>query len=259
MVMLMGRVGSVGWFVREVCLQDRWLLGWFRTVLIVGGVFVVMSSPKLLDLFSGAGGAAMGYHRAGFDVTGVDICDQPNYPFRFVQRDALTARFINGYDVIHASPPCQNYCWSTARHRAEGREYLDLIGETREFLVESGKPYVIENVSTAPLRYPTFLEGTMFGLNVIRRRGFETNWWLPAPDRRRRMKPIMQQSKRDPRIFIKKSAYCTVAGNGADGWSCRLADWRVAMGIDWMNRNEITQAIPPAYTEYISKYLITLV
>ena len=214
--------------------------------------------PKLLDLFCGAGGAAMGYHRAGFEVTGVDIHDQPHYPFRFVQRDALTARFIDGYDVIHASPPCQNYCWATARSRAEGREYVDLIGETRELLVESGKPYVIENVPTAPLRHPTILTGDMFGLGVLRRRGFETNWWLPRPAKRKMKKTIMQQSKRDPRIFIKKSAYCSVAGNGADGWSCRVADWRVAMGIDWMTRKEITQAIPPAYTAYVGKYLITL-
>jgi len=214
--------------------------------------------PKLLDLFCGAGGAAMGYHRAGFDVTGVDLCDQPNYPFRFVQTDALTARFIDRYDAIHASPPCQNYCWSTAKPRRDGREYPDLIGETRDMLIDSGKPFVIENVPTAPLLHPTFLEGTMFGLNVIRRRGFETNWWLPAPDLLRREKPIMQQSKRDPRIFIQKSAYCAVTGNGGDGWSCRVADWRVAMGIDWMSRKEIKQAIPPAYTEYVGKYLITL-
>ena len=211
---------------------------------------------KLLDLFCGAGGAAAGYHRAGFDVTGVDIVPQPNYPFRFVQADALHIHFIDEYDVIHASPPCQNYCWSTAKHRAKGKTYPDLIEPTRNLLIDSGKPYVIENVPTAPLINPTFLEGTMFGLGVIRRRCFETNWWLPQPMRRKRKKPIMQQSKRDPRIFIKKSAYCSVAGNGADGWSCRAADWSVAMGIDWMTREELKQAIPPAYTEYIGRYLM---
>lgn len=217
-----------------------------------------MAKPRLLDLFCGAGGAAMGYHRAGFDITGVDTEPQPNYPFRFVQTDALNIHFIDDYDVVHASPMCQGYCWSTARHRAKGKVYPDQIPDTRAMLIASGKPYVIENVPTAPLLYPTYLEGTMFGLNVLRRRGFETNWWLPKPPYRKRLKTIMQQSKRDPRIFIKKSAYCSVAGNGADGWSCRVADWQKAMGIDWMNREEIVQAIPPVYTEYIGKYLITL-
>jgi len=209
-------------------------------------------------MFCGGGGASVGYVEAGFKVTGVDIDPQPNYPFRFVQTNALTARFLGNYDAIHASPMCQGYCWSTQSQRNQGKVYPDQIPATRAMLEASGKPYVIENVPTAPLLHPTYLEGTMFGLNVLRRRGFETNWWLPKPSYRKRLKTIMQQSKRDPRIFIKKSAYCTVAGNGADGWSCRLSDWQKAMGIDWMNREAIVQAIPPVYTEYIGKYLITL-
>ena len=212
--------------------------------------------PKLLDLFSGAGGAAVGYHTAGFDVTGVDINPQKNYPFRFVQTDALNINFIDGYDVIHASPPCQNYCWSTAKHRAKGNVYPDLIGATRDLLIASGKPYVIENVPTAPLRNPTYLEGTMFGLNVIRRRCFETNWWLPQPMYIKHRVPIKQLSKIGPTRILQKSAYCQVTTSGSDGWSCRLADWRVAMGIDWMTRSEIKEAIPPAYTEYIGRYLM---
>lgn len=211
---------------------------------------------KLLDLFCGAGGATKGYQLAGFYVIGIDIIDQPHYcGDEFIQADAMNVEMPE-YDVIHASPPCQNYCWSTARHRAKGKTYPDLIDATRELLIKSGKPYVIENVPTAPLITPTYLEGTMFGLNVIRRRCFETNWRLPQPMRLNRKKPIMQQSKKDPRIFVQKSAYCSVAGNGADGWSCRVADWREAMGIDWMTREEIKQAIPPAYTEYIGQYLM---
>jgi DNA (cytosine-5)-methyltransferase 1 len=219
----------------------------------------VMMKPKLLDLFCGGGGSAVGYYRAGFEVTGVDINPQPNYPFRFVQTNALTARFLGNYDAIHASPECQGYCWSTAKHRAKGKTYSDDIPEVRRLLVASGKPYVIENVPTAPLQNPTYLEGPMFGLNVIRRRCFETNWWLPQPMYIKRKKTIMQQSKRDPRIFIKKSAYCTVAGNGGDGWSCRVANWQEAMGIEWMNREEIKNAIPPVYTKYIGKYLLGIV
>lgn len=216
----------------------------------------MLNKPKILDLFCGGGGGSYGYDKAGFDVTGVDLYDQPNYPFRFVQTNALTAKFLRNYDAIHASPECQGYCWSTTAARKAGKVYSDDIPAVRELLIESGKPYVIENVPTAPLLNPTYLEGTMFGLNVIRRRSFETNWWLPQPMYLPRKKPIMQQSKRDPRIFIKKSAYCSVAGNGADGWSCRTADWAVAMGIDWMTREELKQAIPPAYTEHIGRYLM---
>ncbi|MCK5307653.1 MAG: DNA cytosine methyltransferase [Zetaproteobacteria bacterium] len=210
---------------------------------------------QLLDLFCGAGGAAAGYHLAGFEVTGIDITEQPNYPYKFIHADALEAD-ISGYDAIHASPPCQGYCWSTTKPRAKGKTYPDLIEPVRGILIASGKPYVIENVPTAPLINPTYLEGTMFGLNVIRRRGFETNWWLPQPRFRPRKRPIMQASKQDPDKLLQKSAYCTVAGNGADSWSCRVADWRVAMGISWMTREEIKQAIPPAYTEHIGRHLM---
>ena len=213
---------------------------------------------RLLDLFCGAGGAAVGYHRAGFEVTGVDLYDQPNYPFRFVQTNALTAMFLGNYDVIHASPPCQGYCWSTTAARKAGKVYADLIEPIRKHLVASGKPYVIENVPTAPLIDPVFLEGPMFGIGVIRRRGFETNWRLPQPRFRRRKPPIMQRSKRDPERMLQKSAYCQVTTSGSDGWSCRLVDWQKAMGIDWMNRAEITQAIPPAYTEYIGNHLMEM-
>lgn len=215
--------------------------------------------PKLLDLFCGAGGASTGYHQAGFDVTGVDIAPQKNYPFRFVQTDALNIHFIDGYDVVHASPPCQSYCWSTTASRKAGKVYPDLVRPVRKLIDESGKPYVIENVPTAPLINPTYLEGTMFGLGVIRRRCFETNWWLPQPMYIKHRAPIKQLSKVGPTRILQKSAYCSVAGSGADGWSGRVADWRKAMGIDWMTRGEIKQAIPPAYTEYIGRYLMGMI
>ena len=202
--------------------------------------------PKLLDLFCGAGGASTGYHRAGFDVTGVDLQDQPNYPFRFVQTDALNIHFIDFYDVIHASPPCQNYCWCTTKARNEGKTYPDLIEPVRKLLIDSGKPYVIENVVGAPLITPTYLEGTMFGLGVIRRRCFETNWWLPQP---------MYIPRKGT---VKDRTYCSVAGNGGDG-SNRVGDWKKAMDINWMTREEIKRAIPPAYTEYIGRYLMGMI
>lgn len=214
--------------------------------------------PKLLDLFCGAGGGGYGYDEAGFEVIGVDIIEQPNYPYEFIQADALEVE-LSGYDAIHASPPCQNYCWCTKKARNQGNTYPDLIEPVRKLLIESGKPYVIENVVGAPLINPTYLEGTMFGLGVIRRRCFETNWWLPQPMCLPRKPPIMQQSKRDPRVFIQKSAYCQVTTSGSDGWSCRLADFQDAMGINWMTRKEITQAIPPAYTEYIGRYLMGMI
>jgi DNA (cytosine-5)-methyltransferase 1 len=210
--------------------------------------------PRLLDLFCGAGGASVGYHRACFEVTGVDINPQKNYPYEFIQTDALEID-LSGYDVIHASPPCQNYCWSTAKPRKEGKTYPDLVESIRIRLIEAGVPYVIENVPTAPLVNPTYLEGTMFGLGVIRRRAFETNWWLSQP----RFRPRKRLIKRPHKItgeIIQKSAYCSVAGNGGNGWSCRVADWRVAMGIGWMTRGEIKEAIPPVYTEYIGRHLM---
>lgn len=226
-----------------------------------------MTRKRLLDLFCGAGGAGKGYADAGFEVVGMDIVEQPNYPFEFILGDAcnlnlhgrdMLKHYLVGYDAVHASPPCQSHCWSTAKQRRAGKEYPDLISKTREILQESGLPYVIENVPNAPLINPTYLEGPMFGLNVIRRRLFETDWWLPQPMYIRRKPPISQRSKIDAGKHLKKSAYCQVAGNGADGWSCRLADWSVAMGIDWMARSEIKQAIPPAYTRYIGQYLIML-
>lgn len=226
--------------------------------------------PKILDLFCGGGAASKGYADAGFAVVGVDIAPQPNYPYKFVPTDALTIdkidwynikniHFLDLFDAIHASPPCQNYCWSTARHRKAGKTYPDLIEDIRELLIASRKPYVIENVPTAPLQNPTYLEGPMFGLGVIRRRCFETNWWLPQPMYIRHKPPIWQPRKANPNVLLQKSAYCSVAGHGAEGWSCRLADWQDAMGIDWLNRKEITQAIPPAYTEYIGKYLMGVI
>lgn len=139
-----------------------------------------MIRPRLLDLFCGAGGAAMGYHLAGFDVVGCDINPQPNYPFPFHQYDALAAIVEQGhrFDFIHASPPCQSY---TPLNAYNHHEYPDLIAVTRELLVASGKPWIIENVPQAPLIDPVTLCGPMFGLKLYRHRLFEASFRSAAP------------------------------------------------------------------------------
>ncbi len=210
--------------------------------------------PRLLDLFCGAGGAAMGYHRAGFDVVGVDINPQPHYPFEFVQGDALqVAEFLPQmaakdarwrFDAIHASPPCQAYSWSARRWDVER---ADLVPATRANVVAAGIPYVIENVPGAPLLEPAILCGRMFGLALIRHRLFESSellWPLPGHPRHVGL--------------IGKGEAVTVAGHGGDnikGNGGRRQKWE-AMGIDWMTDVELNQAIPPAYTEWIGAQLI---
>jgi len=202
-----------------------------------------VTRPILLDLFCGAGGAAMGYHRAGFEVVGVDIKPQPHYPFEFHQADAMTFP-LGGYDVIHASPPCQAYTWAARRWDVER---ADLVEPTRERLVATGLPYVIENVPGAPLREPALLCGRMFGLSLIRHRLFETNWQLwPLPGHPRHIG------------LIRAGLAVTVAGHGGDnakGNGGRSAK-QSAMGIDWMTDVELNEAIPPAYTEWIGAQLL---
>lgn len=213
------------------------------------------TGPRLLDLFCGAGGAAMGYHRAGFQVVGVDIKPQPNYPFTFVQHDALecSVESLRQYDAIHASPPCQHYSTLASMH-PEG-EWPDLIPATRELLISSGRPFVMENVETAPLlRHPGLfgihgfrLCGTAFGLGargmeLRRHRLFETNVRLPDP-------PSCQHRLKTIGVY----------GHGGHSGKHRMAyahEARKAMCIDWMNRDEMCEAIPPAYTEWIGTQLI---
>ena len=194
----------------------------------------------------------MGYHRAGFDVVGVDVNPQPSYPFEFHQYDAL--KFLRDYDVtpqaIHASPPCQN--WS-AMNRGNVGNYQDhpaLIVPIRRRLRAAGVPYIIENVPNAPLRSPITLCGEMFGLKVIRHRKFESNIALQAPAH-------LPHRGYAASSYRKTFYYYTVAGN-SDGILGSFIDWQAAMGIDWMaRRQELVEAIPPAYTEYLGAQLIT--
>jgi DNA (cytosine-5)-methyltransferase 1 len=207
---------------------------------------------KLLDLFCGAGGAAMGYYRAGIlDITGVDLTPQPRYPFRFIQADALmyVRRYGHLYDLIHASPPCQLYS-QLARIGWE-KEYSDLIGDLRLALQDIDKPYVIENVPGAPLRDPLLLCGTMFGLYIIRHRLFECNpvlWFPPATCSH--SLPVVKCGRKPDRF----REFASLAGNFSD-----VEYGRIASGIHWMVREELSQAIPPAYTEYIGRCLLELI
>jgi DNA (cytosine-5)-methyltransferase 1 len=204
--------------------------------------------PRLLDLFCGAGGAAMGYHRAGFDVTGVDVKPQPRYPFEFHQADAMTFP-LDGFDAIHASPVCK--LWSVATPAWARANHPDLITPTRGRLIRQDVPWVIENVPGTPLRPDLKICGCVVGLPELEReRWFETSWH--AFDLR-------------PRCYHATSPI-TVAGHGepsgprmARGEIASKADWERVMGIDWMTRDGLAQAIPPAYTEYIGRQLAQIV
>lgn len=224
--------------------------------------------PRLLDLFCGEGGASMGYARAGFEVVGVDSEPQPRYPFEFVRADAMTYP-LGGFDAVHASPPCQAF--SITRSLWKDREHPELIEATRDRLREWGGVYVIENVPGAPLLQPVLLCGSMFGLHVRRHRLFESPVSFLVPS--------CQHGLQTPRFLVQRGrgaarrsrlASVTVAGHGteavdvgshylasvvhvfgSDGGKGGVALWREAMGIEWMSRAGLAQAIPPAYTELL--------
>jgi len=197
--------------------------------------------PLLLDLFCGAGGAAVGYHRAGFDVIGVDIDPQPHYPFEFVQADAMTYP-LEGFNAIHASPPCQAFTNARVIH---GREHPDLLTPTRERLAETPVPWVIENVPGAPMRPDLKLCGCQFALRsdrgmLARERWFEFH------------RPMFAMR---PKCW-HPDAIISVFGHGGHVYH-GVEDWRQVMGIDWMTRDELAQAIPPAFTEHVADYLLS--
>ena len=188
----------------------------------------------------------MGYHRAGFDVVGVDIKPQPRYPFEFIQADAMTFP-LDGFDVIHASPPCQRY--SVVTPKGSRGNHHDLIALTRSKLEMFDRPWVIENVPGAKneLREATLLCGSMFGLRCQRHRLFESSPWifnlLPPCDHS--VAPLLVTTAgRNSRAIRKPGEFKSVKNAPA------------AYGIDWMTHAELCQAIPPAYTEYIGKQLL---
>ncbi|MBK3629822.1 DNA cytosine methyltransferase [Streptomyces sp. MBT49] len=207
--------------------------------------------PRLLDTYCCQGGAGMGYHLAGFDVTGVDNHPQPRYPFTFIQADA--AAFIRehgaGFDFIHASPPCQH---DSDCQRIQGNTHPDLIGPTRTALETTGRPWVIENVRGAvpKLHTPVMLCGQMFRLENYRHRYFETGggFWLDQPGHPAHLVPQAKMGRPVP-----PGHYGQFVGNFS---GVPLA--RRVLGVPWMNRDGIRECIPPAYAEHIGRAALAL-
>jgi len=186
----------------------------------------------------------MGYYRAGFEVVGVDINPQPHYPFEFHQADALTY-LLEGFDAYHASPPCQAWSKASKQWRIKGKHYPELVDAVRALLETTGKPFVIECVPLAPLRETCVLNGSMFGLNISRTRHFETSFDIPfillPPER----KPVKMGRP------IKRGDMVQPVGHFS-GVNYVAAE----MGLAGFTQCELSQAIPPAYTEYIGGYLL---
>lgn len=196
----------------------------------------------------------MGYYRAGFDVVGVDLHPQKNYPFKFVRDDALgyLETIISlggargwGFDAVHASPPCQRYSAMSKCRPEIAEKYPDLVDPVRDLLIKTGLPYVIENVPGAPLHDPVMLCGQMFGLELYRHRLFESNIPLQAPDHPKHVVPASKAGHWTPGTIM------SISGHVSPMWKAREV-----MGIDWCNRDELAEAIPPHYTEHIGRQLL---
>lgn len=219
--------------------------------------------PMMIDPFCGAGGAAVGYARAGFRVVGFDKKPQPNYPFEFHQLDLwnprteqieIPERLIRGAVAGHGSPPCQSYS-DLANRNGNGHLWPRLIHPTRQFFERLDIPYVIENVEGAAvdMKDPVTLCGTMFpGLRVLRHRLFETNWGLTSPPHGDHPLVFTHDKRKSHYGKLDQNvSFVQVTGGG----NCTVANARDAMGIDWMTKNELNEAIPPAYTEWVGRQL----
>ena len=226
-------------------LQLRWRVGKVTTV-----------RPRLLDLFCCAGGAGKGYADAGFEVVGVDIAPQPNYPFEFHQADALGFLVDNlgDFDAVHASPPCQASC-NLTKGTNRGRDYVNLIPATRWYLDRLSVPTVMENVQGSDLRRDLTLCGEMFGLGVIRHRYFEVNRFTPIQPAHVKHRGRVAGWRHGT---YYPGPYFAVYGEG--GGKGTVKQWQQAMGIDWTpDRVELAEAIPPAYTRHIGVQLLAAI
>lgn len=216
-----------------------------------------MAKIKLVDLCCKAGGCSTGYYRAAkamkrsIEIIGVDIEDQPNYPFDFVKADGIEyfAKNFELFNRVHASPPCQKFSTATAVHRARGEEYSDALYPMRQLIIDHKIPAVIENVMSAPIRGDIILRGDMFNLKVLRSRKFEIHHWFM-------LNPMIPKKIGS----VKEGDFAQVVGKGqltAPGSKkvkmegTILEVWSKSMGIDWMTVEELREAIPPAYTEFI--------
>jgi len=208
-------------------------------------------SPRCADLFCCAGGAGMGIHRAGFDVEGWDVKQNLSYPFKRHIGDALEAD-LSGFDFVWASPPCQAH--SALRHcRREKKQYECFIARTREKLKAWGGLYIIENVPGAPLENPVMLCGSSFGLRVRRHRIFESNVKLSVLpcDHKTQGQPMDVSGTGGQRVNRRKDDH-----GGACCKPRNIQEAQAAIGIDWMCRKEIAQAIPPAFAEYLARQIM---
>lgn len=207
---------------------------------------------KLLDLFCGAGGASKGYAMAGFEVTGVDLKHGKRYPYTYIRADAMEVlqdkKFIKQFDVIHASPPCQTFSRTKHLRDAQGNttSKQDLLEPVRNLLIESGKPYIIENVPGSPLIRPVQLCGSSFDLKVRRHRLFESNISLVGAR--------CYHKKQGRPVGVYGSLRDNIPSGGKTAESIEEA--RESMGIDWMIWKELVEAIPPVYTKYIGEQVM---
>jgi hypothetical protein len=207
--------------------------------------------PRVLDLFCGAGGASMGYAKAGYEVVGMDIKHGKRYPFEYIRRDVMTLRpeDLEGFDLIHASPPCQTYSVTKHLRVAQGKSTSkqDLLAQVRSLLVVSEIPYVIENVKGAPLIDPVQLCGSAFGLKVRRHRLFESSMELRGTD--------CHHKEQGKPVGIYGSMRDEIPGGGHTAKT--MPEAHEAMGINWMIWGELVEAIPPAYTHYIGQQIMS--
>ena len=211
---------------------------------------------RMLDLCCGGGGGAVGYHRAGIThITGVDTVKRKRYPFTFIQADAMEylEKHWHEYDCIHASPPCQKWVTLAKQHKTT-RVHPDLLTPMLQLLPELGIPYVIENIMQAPMPCTVMLCGSMFGLDVRRHRKFATNFFIPQPPCRHDLQTRIIGVYGSGGLMVNERGFATQRFRTRQEASDAMG------GLDWMkNIKEITEAIPPAYTEYIGPHLINYI